>query len=310
MAMQGRARSFFEKLFLAPKLYHYFFIFLLSPFSLLYGIVMLIRRLTADREVFSLPIISVGNLIAGGSGKTPFVIALASRYPGTMIISRGYGRQSSGLIVVSRDGEILTNVRESGDEAMLMARSLPECSVIVSEDRKLAIRKAIQEGAEQIILDDGFSRVDIDKFEILLEPARIVNSLPFPAGPFREFSFCSKYADLVLKEERDFRRKVTLSNPGKRMLLVTAIANPQRLDPYLPKEVIDKYYLHDHAYFDEKELLERFKANDADSLLVTEKDEVKISGFKLPLSIMRLKLEIDSTIFNKIDEYLQKKKQI
>ncbi|MEA3418974.1 MAG: tetraacyldisaccharide 4'-kinase [Campylobacterota bacterium] len=305
MIRKNLIRDFFEELFLAPRPYHYFFMLLLLPFSLSYGVIMLIRRLTAHREVFPLPIISVGNLIVGGSGKTPFVIALASRYPKTTIISRGYGRESSGLIVVSRRGEILVSVRESGDEAMLMARSLPECSVIVSEDRKNAIKKAIEEGAEQIILDDGFNRVAIDKFEILLEPDQIANSLPFPAGPFREFSFCRKYADLAVKENRDFQRDVTLSDLSEKMLLVTAIANPQRLDPYLPEGIVGRCYLPDHAYFDEGELQKMFKEYTADSLLVTEKDEVKMSGFKLPLSIMRLKLKINDAILYEIDEYVQ-----
>ena len=102
--MFDRGRGFVESLFFAPRYYHYPFILLLLPFSLFYGLIMLLRRWSADREMFSVPMLSIGNLIVGGSGKTPFVIALASRYPGATIISRGYGRQSSGLIEVSRKG--------------------------------------------------------------------------------------------------------------------------------------------------------------------------------------------------------------
>ncbi len=297
-------RNFFEALFFAPKPYHYVCIVLLFPFSLLYGILMLLRRLLTKKETYPLPIISVGNLIVGGSGKTPFVIALASRYPRTTIISRGYGRQSRGLVEVSRAGKILATVEESGDEAMLMAESLPECSVIVSEDRKEAIQKAIGEGAELIILDDGFNRVNIDKFDILLEPEHIANRLPFPAGPFREFSFTQHYADLVLKENRDFSRKVSCLNLSQKMLLATAISHPERLDPYLPDGVVSKYYLPDHAYFDEENLKKRMLGCGADSLLVTEKDAVKMKGFKLPLSIIKLKLEIASITLEEIDNYI------
>jgi len=165
--------SFFEKMMFDPRWYHYGIILLLAPFSLLYGLVMFLRRITSRKKTFEVPIISVGNLIVGGSGKTPFVIALASRYEKVAVVSRGYGRESRGLIEVSRAGEILVSVKESGDEAMLMAKALPQASVIVSEDREKAILLAKMQGAELIILDDGFNRVEIEKFEILLEPKKI-----------------------------------------------------------------------------------------------------------------------------------------
>ena len=265
---------------------------------------MLLRRLVTRSEAFPIPVISIGNLIVGGSGKTPFVIALALRYPQTTIISRGYGRKSRGMIEVSRMGEILATVEESGDEAMLMAESLTECSVIVSEDRKKAIEKAIGEGAELIILDDGFNRVDIDKFDILLEPEHIANRLPFPAGPFREFSLTQRYADLILKENRDFIRKVSYAGLCEKMLLVTAISHPERLDPYLPAGVVSKHYLPDHVYFDEEKLKKLMVDCGADSLLVTQKDAVKMSSFKLSLSIIKLELEINSGVMKEIDRYL------
>ncbi len=298
-------RNFFEKLFFAPKPYHLFIIILLFPLSLLYGSLMLLRRFMAKSETFSIPIISIGNLIVGGSGKTPFVIALASRYPRTTIVSRGYGRQSTGLVEVSRNGEVLTTVEESGDEAMLMAQSLPSCSVIVSEDRKEGIQKAIDEGAASIVLDDGFNRVDIDAFDVLLEPEKIANYLPFPAGPFREFAFTGRFADLAVKENRDFTRKISYTNLSEKMLLVTAISHPERLDPYLPDGVIGKHYLPDHAYFDEKSLEDMMAESGALSLLVTEKDLVKMQGFKLPLSIIKLKLEINNMVLETIGRYLE-----
>ncbi|HHD72983.1 MAG TPA: tetraacyldisaccharide 4'-kinase [Epsilonproteobacteria bacterium] len=298
--------DFFERLFFAPKPYHFCIILLLFPFSLLYGSLMLFRRFLAKREKFSLPVISIGNLIVGGSGKTPFVIALATRYPGAAIVSRGYGRQSSGLVEVSRRGVILASVEESGDEAMLMAKSLPQCSVIVSENRKMAIHKAIGEGAKLIILDDGFNRVNIEKFDIVLEPESITNRLPFPAGPFREFSFVKRYADLVLKENRDFKRKVFYHNLGPKMLLATAISHPERLDPYLPDGVVARYYLSDHAYFDEERLGKRMDECGADTLLVTQKDAVKMEGFGFPLSIIQLELEVEEKYWKKIAHTIQR----
>ena len=264
---------------------------------------MLFRRLFTKREKFVVPIISVGNLIVGGSGKTPFVIALASEYPSATIISRGYGRESKGLIEVSKDQKILATVQESGDEAMLMANLLPN-NIIVSEDRKKAIDYAINSGARLIILDDGFNRVNIEKFEIILEPSYIPNRLPFPAGPFREFSLAKREADLVLQEEEEFKRVVSFSNLRKKMLLVTAIANPQRLNKYLPEGVIAKKIFPDHAYFDEEIMVDLLRDSGADTLLVTQKDAVKLTQFMLPLSIMRLKLEINESVFEDIDNYI------
>ncbi|BAF72579.1 tetraacyldisaccharide 4'-kinase [Sulfurovum sp. NBC37-1] len=266
---------------------------------------MLFRRIFARKKDFGIPIVSIGNLIVGGSGKTPFVIALASRYSDVAVISRGYGRKSNGLVEVSRRGKILVPVEQSGDEALLMALSLPGASVIVSEDRHEAIALATGQGAKLIILDDGFNRVEIEKFEILLEPEQINNPFPFPSGPFREFSFSKKYADLVLKEKEDFERIVSYEDLTEKMVLVTAISNPQRLDPYLPAGVIGKVYLEDHAYF-EKEMLEKIlKEYDAQSLLVTEKDYVKMTNFKLPVSKTKLKLKIKNEIFEKIDRYIK-----
>ena len=257
------------------------------------------------KKDLGMPIVSVGNLIVGGSGKTPFVIALASRFKNLAIISRGYGRKSQGLVEVSQNGEILVDVSQSGDEPMLMASSLSQASVIVSEDRHKAIALAKEQGAKLIILDDGFNRVDIKKFEILLEPQDIKNYLPFPAGAFREFYFNRKYADVIVKEDNEFKRVVSFEDLSERMVLVTAISNPARLDKYLPEGVVKKVYLEDHAYFDEQRLKTIIEEQNASSLLCTSKDKVKMEGFKLAISEMKLKLEIKDEVFMKIEDYIQ-----
>jgi len=298
--------DFFEKMMFSPTWYHYFIIVLLFPLSVIYGIIMFIRRMISQKKDFGIPIISVGNLIVGGSGKTPFVIALASKYKDVTVISRGYGRQSKGLIEVSKNGTIFCTVEQSGDEPMLMAKSLPNASVIVSEDRHKAIELAKNQGAKLIILDDGFNRVEIKKFEILLEPEIIKNYLPFPAGAFREFWFSKKYADIVAKEGEDFVREVSFEDLTERMILLTAISNPARLDKYLPDNIVKKIYLSDHAYFDEETLKKALTDNNATSILCTLKDRVKIQGFKLAISEMKLKLEIKDEIFIKINKYINK----
>jgi len=300
--------SFFERLFFRPNLFDWVLILFLSPLSLLYGSIMLIRRIITTKKSYSIPIVSIGNLTVGGSGKTPFVIALAKRYKDVTVISRGYGRQSKGLIEVSRRGKILTDVFSSGDEPMLMATSLKNASVIVSENREIAIKLAIEEGAKVIFLDDGFNRANIKKYDILLFPEKIANYMSFPAGPFREFYLTKGFSDINLYENIDFKRVVNVYKKTERMLLVTAISNPERLESYLPDNVVEKYYLEDHAYFNEEILKEKLLISGALSLLVTEKDEVKMKGFKLPLSVMQLKLQIKDEILEKVDKYIREYK--
>jgi tetraacyldisaccharide 4'-kinase len=297
--------SQFERLLFKPNIFDWVLIFLLSPLSLLYGTVMLLRRLLSIKKSYPLPIISIGNLTVGGSGKTPFVIALACRYGDDVaIISRGYGRKSRGLVEVSRRGKVLVDVYASGDEPMLMAESLENASVIVSEKREMAIELAMKQGAKIIFLDDGFNRVNINKYEILLFPSKIANYMTFPVGPFREFYPSKGFSNINLYENKDFFRVVTIENKREKMLLVTAISNPERLEPFLPDGIVDRVYLEDHAYFDESKLKEKFLKSEAQSLLVTEKDAVKMSGFKLPLSVMQLKLQIKNEILEKIDNHI------
>ncbi|MBN2824622.1 MAG: tetraacyldisaccharide 4'-kinase [Campylobacterales bacterium] len=298
-------REFFEELLFAPKFYHYPFIILFTPISFLYASLMLLRRIATPKKDFGLPIISVGNLIMGGSGKTPFIIAAASNYQDVCVISRGYGRQSKGLIEVSHQGRILVDVSQSGDEAMLIAQSLPNAWVIVSENRAIAIEKAKQRGAKIIFLDDGFNRVEIKKFEILLEPQSIKNYLPLPAGAFREFYFSSSYANKVVREGKGFRRVVSFENLGSKMLLVSAISNPSRLNQYLPDGVKDRLLFEDHAYFDTQLIKAKMQEMDADKILVTQKDYVKLEKSALPIALMRLHIDIDRGIHKAIDEYIK-----
>lgn len=301
----SKITSFFEKLFFKPNHLDWVLILLLSPLSLLYATLMLVRRIFSLKKAYAVPIISIGNLTVGGSGKTPFVIALAKQYKGVSIISRGYGRESRGLVEVSRKGDVLVDVFDAGDEAMLMATSLSDASVLVSENRELAIEKAIKEGAKVIFLDDGFNRVNIKKYEILLFPKTIKNYFPFPSGPFREFFFMKFFANMSLYEEKDFKRVVEVENKTQKMLLLTAISNPERLNAFLPKGIVDKIYLEDHAYFNEEKLREKMISLGATSLLVTQKDEVKMKGFKLPLSVMKLKLEIKNEVLENIHSYIE-----
>ncbi|WP_428737182.1 tetraacyldisaccharide 4'-kinase [Sulfurimonas sp.] len=279
-----------------PNIFQKILSYLLSPISFLYCFVMWLRFKFASPEDFGIEIISVGNLVVGGSGKTPFVTVLAKEQDYVAIILRGYGRKSSGMIVVKDREKILVDVEISGDEAMIYSKKLPHAIVIVSEDRKIAIQKAKEMGVEKIFLDDAYSKHSIKKQDILLD-VTTQNKFCLPSGPYREKLWLGKKA-IVLKEGEDFTRKTTLIDSTQKMSLVTAIARPQRLDPYLPK-VVNKHYFEDHHTFIKEELEAILKQDGSESLLVTFKDYVKIEKFGLPLSLLDLELQLK---YDKISE--------
>lgn len=283
-----------EEYFYNPTLLQKILSYLFLPLSLLYCFIMYIRFKLQKPEDFGIKIISVGNLTVGGSGKTPLVTALAQKEKNPAIILRGYGRSSKGMIVVKDKQATLCDVVCSGDEAMIYAKKLPHATVIVSEDRKPAIHKAKELGCEIVFLDDAYSKHDIKKRDLIID-VKTKNNFCLPSGPYRERLWSAKDTE-ILREDVDFTREVTVIHPTKRMVLVTAIARPQRLDKYLPDEVISKHYFPDHYSFTKEELEEILKDNGADSLLVTFKDYVKIEAFDLRVSLLDLEVKVQNII--------------
>lgn len=187
---------------------------LLAPFSLLYaGIVRL--RVALYRcglmPVYRapVPVISVGNLTAGGTGKTPVVDRIVryalSRGERPAVISRGYGgRMTGSLAIVSRgDGTApLLDAAVCGDEPLLLARRNPGAVVVVAPRRRLGIEAAHREcGATLIVLDDGFQHLAVARdLDILLLDARrpFGNGSVLPAGLLREPASGCKRADLCI----------------------------------------------------------------------------------------------------------------
>ncbi len=276
-------------------------------------LIILIKRAMAKPIEFGIPIISVGNIIVGGSGKTPITIKLALKYENACIILRGYGRSSKGLYVVSSNGKILEDVKTSGDEAMLLANSLPKATIIVSENRIKAILKAKELGCKIIFLDDGFSKYQIAKFNILLRPKdEPTNIFCLPSGGYREPKGFYAQADIELLEGSDFKRVISIKKDGfvselpAKTLLITAISKPKRLLEFLPKD-IKMISFPDHYDFtleDINKIQEEYKDY---SFITTGKDFVKLKKFNLKnLYLMDLEIKIDEKVnFSLMDEYIK-----
>lgn len=143
----------------------------LTPFSVLYGAVVrarmaLYRAGALPAHVVGAPVVSVGNLTAGGTGKTPLVgwvaRALAAEGRRSCVLSRGYRRDDERkLVVVSDGGRLLADAREGGDEPRLLAEQLLGVAAVVSDaDRVAAARWAMEVlGSDAFVLDDGFQHL-------------------------------------------------------------------------------------------------------------------------------------------------------
>ena len=181
----------------------------MNPLTGLYGAATALRNTLFDRGVLSSqrleqPVVSVGNLSVGGSGKTPFVIALGellkARGIRIDVLSRGYGRKSRGVLVVETDG----NAADFGDEPLLIARRLG-VPVIVGENRYAAGRVAEQKFQPQLhILDDGFQhRSLVRDFDIVLMTEHDFDDRLLPSGRLREPLSSLRRADAIVLP-RDF----------------------------------------------------------------------------------------------------------
>lgn len=287
---------------------------LLLPLTLIYMLVIIIKRSAAKPIYFGIPIVSVGNLVVGGSGKTPMTIFLAQNKSNVAVILRGYGRASKGLLIISREGKILEDVQNSGDEAMLLAQALPKATIIVSENRVEGILKAKELGCSLIFLDDGFSKYAIAKFNILLRPkVEPTNVFCLPSGGYREPKMMYSTADLVLQEGVDFKRLVTYKYNGEtvsvlpsKLLLLTAISKPKRLLEFLPSTV-EMLCFEDHHTFTYEEIQQIKEKYKEYSIITTPKDMVKLKQFNLEdLYLMDLELQLNENVdLSKLDEYIQ-----
>jgi len=193
------------------------YFFALIPLSWLYAFGTMLRALMYRIGLFKtyrLPckVISVGNITAGGTGKTPMTIYLARRLKAAglkvAVITRGYKGEAEGVVEMVSDGEgMLLQQRLAGDEATMLAMSLPGIPVVMGSDRYSAGTYAVQRfGPDVVILDDGYQHISLHRdLNILLLDAMhpFGNGRTMPAGYLREPAGAVKRADIVILTRAD-----------------------------------------------------------------------------------------------------------
>jgi tetraacyldisaccharide 4'-kinase len=297
----------------------------MNPFTGLYGAATALRNTLFDRGVLpsrrlQQPVVSVGNLSVGGSGKTPFVIALGEMLKARGIqfnvLSRGYGRQTRGVLVVEADGK----ASDFGDEPLLIARRLG-VPVIVGESRHAAGRFAELKFQTQLhILDDGFQHRSLARdFDIVLMTERDFDDRMLPSGRLREPLSSLQRADaIVLPGDFSVQAIESFAKQGKliwRMqreivmpaapvapIVFCGIARPQQFFTQVRSAGItsaaEVEFRDHHAYerSDVERLLGMRDKFRADGFLTTEKDAVNLGPERRslePLYIAELKLALD-----------------
>jgi len=280
---------------------------LLWPLTLIFCIIVWIRRryyAVAGVHAQPVPVIVIGNISVGGTGKTPLVVWvvewLAGRgfHPG--VVSRGYGGEHrAGPLVVTRESDPAT----CGDEPVLIA-TRTGCPVVVDADRVEAARVLVEHfECDVLVSDDGLQhyRLDRDLEVVVVDGARrFGNGFCLPAGPLREPMSRLESADIVLinGEPRpgEFRLSlagdlaVNLRNPerhvsidafgGRRVVAVAGIGRPARFFHYLRARGLDveERPFPDHYRYSPDDLAAMGKG----TVLMTEKDAVKVRGFARP----------------------------
>jgi tetraacyldisaccharide 4'-kinase len=238
------------------------------------------------------PVVSVGNLVVGGSGKTPVVATIARLLLAAgerpVILSRGYGRRraADGVVVVSDGQRTQVPAEQSGDEPQMLARALAGVPVLVSPDRYLAGCLAERRfGCTVHLLDDGFQHVQLARDINLLVMSRAdLDESPMPSGRLREPLDAARAADalLVAGDEQDtevlasrtgvtpvFRLLARQGEPrfirdhddrvraGRRVVAVAGIARPERFFDALRADgwdVAQEIVFRDHHWFSKHDL--------------------------------------------------------
>ena len=293
----------------------------MSTLSFLFGAGVRVRNTLYDRGLFRArklrgPVISVGNVSVGGSGKTPFVLLLGkllkARGVNFDVLSRGYGRNTRGIILVDPKG----NPRDFGDEPFLLARHLG-VPVVVGENRYQAGMFAEKKfGSQFHLLDDGFQHRGLARqFDIVLITPEDSRDQLLPAGRLREPLTSLRRADAIVltnDEPADslplegkrlwrVRRGILPENIPPRPVVFCGIARPQDFLLQLRGAGIEpaaKAIYRDHHAYSEQDvnaLLKLREDHGAGGFVTTEKDAINLGEYLSalkPLAIVPVKMEL------------------
>jgi tetraacyldisaccharide 4'-kinase len=305
----------------------------LNPLATIYGGVVAARNSLYDRRVLRArrlvgPVVSIGNLSTGGSGKTPFAIMLGellkARGIKVDVLSRGYGRTTRGVLPVDPAG----SPQDFGDEPLLIAQRL-QVPVFVGESRFEAGRVAEAKFGPQLhLLDDGFQHRALARdFDIVLLGQQDAEDRLLPAGRLREPLRNLRRADAVVlssdaalekfplegKLVWRVRRGILPQHVPPRPVVFCGIARPQIFIQQLRAANIEPaaeaFYRDHHAYREKDihELLDLKKQSDAGGFLTTEKDAINLGSHLYalhPLSVVPVKMELQDAA-NAVDTMLR-----
>jgi tetraacyldisaccharide 4'-kinase len=273
-----------------------------------------------DRRVFEVkklvrPVVSIGNISVGGSGKTPFVIALsqllAKQGVAFDVLSRGYGRSSTETAVVDPNG----SPAQFGDEPLLIAQKL-QVPVIVGVDRYRAGLLAEQKFSSKLhLLDDGFQHRRLHRdIDIVLLPAEDQKGSLLPTGRLREPITALNRADAVvlfdaqeqLAQAKNIwraRRVIELPAAVGKTIAFSGIARPQQFVEGIKSsklEIAGTLTFRDHHRYQQRDierLLQLKKQTGADGFITTEKDLINLGTLASrlsPLFAAKLLIELES----------------
>jgi tetraacyldisaccharide 4'-kinase len=293
----------------------------MNSLSSIFGLGVAIRNTLYDRGIFEShklqgPVVSVGNLSVGGSGKTPFVIALGelliSRGIRFDVLSRGYGRKTRGVALVDKNG----SPEEFGDEPLLIARKL-NVPIAVGENRFEAGLFVEKEFGPQLhLLDDGFQHRSLARdFDIVLVNSEDSSDRLLPAGRQREPIASLRRADAVVltngtpsdsfsvegKLIWHVRRGINAASVPDRPIAFCGIARPKNFVSQLRDAGItpaaESFYRDHHSYteYDIRNLLKLREQSRANGFVTTEKDAINLGRFSAaldPLAVVPVTLEL------------------
>ena len=293
----------------------------MNPLSTIFGLGVRTRNALYDRGLarsqrLSGPVVSIGNLSVGGSGKTPFVLLLGeilkARGLKFDILSRGYGRKTRGVRLVEPAG----SSHDFGDEPVLMARRL-NVPVIVGESRYAAGVFAEKKFGPQLhLLDDGFQHRALTRdFDIVLVTPDDSRDRLLPAGRLREPLTALGRADAVVltsgaspdafplgqKLIWKARRGIVPVNVPAKPVVFCGIARPKNFVAQLRtagiEPVAEAFYRDHHAYTEQdlRDLLNLRQRSETDGFVTTEKDAINLGGYLAalePLAVIPVKMEL------------------